>query len=118
MGSFWGERSSQVPGFDSGYFRIVSQLKLILNDSPEENMKTVANLGSIQAAQSLKLKLGFAGIEAFIPDEVSAGIAPHLFMSRAGVRVQVAEADEAEAKRIIKDGIDPVDPISEDDAKE
>ncbi len=81
-------------------------------------MKTVANLGSIQAAQSLKLKLGFAGIEAFIPDEVSAGVAPHLFMSRAGVRLQVAEADEAEARKIIEDGIDPVDPIPPDETKD
>ncbi len=80
-------------------------------------MKTVANLGSIQAAQSLKLKLGFAGIEAFIPDEISAGVAPHLFMSRAGVRVQVAEADEAEAKRIIEEGIDPVDEIPPDETE-
>lgn len=81
-------------------------------------MKTVANLGSIQAAQDLKLKLGSAGIEAFIPDEISAGVAPHLFMTRTGIRLQVAETDEDEAKKIIEDGFDHIEslpPDSKDD---
>ena len=50
----------------------------------------------------LRLKLGSMGIEAFIPDEVSAGVAPHLFATKAGVRVQVSEADEAAATEIIE----------------
>lgn len=77
-------------------------------------MKTIANLGSIQAAQDLKLKLGSAGIEAFIPDEMSAGVAPHLFMSRIGIRLQVAEADEDLAMKIIKEGFDHIDSLPED----
>ncbi len=69
-------------------------------------MKTVANLGTIQAAQNLKLYLGSFGIEAFIPDEVSAGVAPHLFMSRTGIRVQVVEKDEELARKIIEEDKD------------
>ena len=42
-------------------------------------LKTIANLGSIQKAQSLKLLLASIGIEAFISDELIAGIEPHLF---------------------------------------
>ena len=65
-------------------------------------MKTIANLGTIQEAQDIKLQLASAGIEAFIPDEISAGVAPHLFMTKDGVRLQVAEADEVDAIKIIK----------------
>ena len=71
-------------------------------------MITVANLGSIQQAQSLKLLLGSAGIEAFIPDEISAGMTPYLFMGKSGVRLQVFEADEEEAKHIIEHGFDEI----------
>jgi len=74
-------------------------------------MKTVANLGSIYAAQALKLKLGSAGIEAFIPDEMSADLAPPHFMSPSGIRLQVAEADEVEARKIIENGFDQIDDI-------
>ena len=77
-------------------------------------MKTIANFGTIQAAQDLKLKLGSAGIEAFIPDEISAGVAPHLFMSKSGIRLQVAEEDEELAKKIIEDGFDHIDPVPAD----
>ena len=77
-------------------------------------MKTVANLGTIQAAQAMKMKLGSAGIEAFIPDELSAGLAPHLFMSQTGVRLQVAETDEDQARKIIEDGFDDIDSLPSD----
>jgi hypothetical protein len=69
-------------------------------------MKTVANLGSLQQAQNLKLVLGSMGIDSFIPDEVSAGVAPHFFATRTGVRLQVDEKDEEEAKRIIQKEFD------------
>ncbi|MFK5922664.1 MAG: DUF2007 domain-containing protein [Verrucomicrobiota bacterium] len=68
-------------------------------------MVTVANLGNIQQAQSLKLLLGSAGIEAFIPDEYSAGLTPYLFMGKSGVRLQVFEQDEEEARQIIEHGL-------------
>ena len=72
-------------------------------------LKTITNLGSIHKAQRLQLLLGSIGIEAFIPDELTAGIAPHLFMTRTGVRVQVEEEDEAEAMQLIENGFDLID---------
>ena len=45
--------------------------------------------------------LASMGIESFIPDEISAGVAPHFFMTRSSVRLQVDEEDEEKAKRII-----------------
>ena len=73
-------------------------------------MITIANLGSIQEAQNLKLKLGSVGIEAFIPDELSAGLAPFFLTTKAGVRLQVEEKDEVLARRIIEHGFDQIDP--------
>ncbi len=67
-------------------------------------MVTIANLGTIQEAQRLQLELAAAGIDAFIPDEVSAGVAPHLFMTRTGVRVQVAPRDEDAALELLAQG--------------
>jgi len=72
-------------------------------------LKTIANLGTIQKAQSLKLLLGSIGIEAFIPDEISAGLTPYLFLTKIGVRVQVAEEDEAEAMQLIENGFELLD---------
>ncbi|NOX98876.1 MAG: hypothetical protein GXP30_03940 [Verrucomicrobia bacterium] len=72
-------------------------------------LKTIANPGTIQKAQSLKLLLGSIGIEAFIPDELMAGIAPHLFMTRTGVRVQVEEEEEEDAMRLIEDGFELIE---------
>jgi hypothetical protein len=74
-------------------------------------MKTIANFASLQEAQALKLTLGSVGIEAFIPDETTAGVMPHHFMNRTGVRVQVAEEDEAAARELIKHGFDTIDPL-------
>ena len=67
-------------------------------------MKTIANFGTLQEAQALKLNLGSMGIEVFIPDEVSAGIAPYFFVNQAGVRVQVGDDDEERAREILKRG--------------
>ena len=72
-------------------------------------MKTVANLGTIQEAQSLKLLLGSAGIEGFIPDEISAGLTPYLFMGKTGVRLQVFDEFEEEARQIIEHGFDQIE---------
>lgn len=65
-------------------------------------MITIANLNSLIEAQQLKARLAASGIEAFIPDEVSAGVAPHFFMTKAGVRLQVAEEVEDVARGIIE----------------
>lgn len=64
-------------------------------------MITIANCLNLSQALSLKMRLEAAGIPAFIPDEMSAGIAPYLFFTTSGVRVQVAEENAEEAKEII-----------------
>ena len=64
-------------------------------------METIANLASLQVAQLLKMKLGSEGIEAFIPDEVSAGLEPHIFLTRTGIRLQVKAKDLEDAKKIV-----------------
>lgn len=66
-------------------------------------MKDVANVMTIQEAQNIKMQLGSCGIEAFIPDEVSAVVAPHHFMTPTGVRVQVADEDEEAALEVLKE---------------
>lgn len=77
-------------------------------------MKTVANLGSMEQAQSLKRRLESAGINAFIPDEISATVAPHFFMTRSGIRLQVEEKDEEEARLILDRGFDEIEPLPDD----
>lgn len=65
-------------------------------------METILNLASLQTAQLLKMKLGSEGIEAFIPDEVSAGLEPHVFLTRTGIRLQVKTEDVVAAKKIVE----------------
>lgn len=77
-------------------------------------MKTIANLGSMEQAQSLKRRLESAGIGAFIPDEMSATIAPHFFMTRVGIRLQVDERDEEEARLILDHGFDEIGSLPDD----
>ena len=56
-------------------------------------METIAQYGTLMEAELLKLKLASCGIDAFIPDELTAGVAPHIFATRSGIRVQVANTD-------------------------
>ncbi|MEM9479216.1 MAG: DUF2007 domain-containing protein [Verrucomicrobiota bacterium] len=65
-------------------------------------MVTIANFGTLQEAEMLRLKLASVGIEAFIPDAASAGVAPHFFNTSSGVRVQVTETDVEAAKAALK----------------
>jgi hypothetical protein len=44
-------------------------------------MKTVANCTNLGDAQHFKMVLDASGIPAFIPDELSAGVAPHHFFA-------------------------------------
>ncbi len=69
-------------------------------------MKTIARFTTLEEAQIAKLTLGAAGIEAFIPDEMSAGVAPMFFVNKPGVRLQVVEADEAAAQSILEGKIE------------
>ena len=43
------------------------------------------------------------GIDSFIPDETVATVAPYLFATRSGVRVQVNECDETIAKELLEE---------------
>ena len=66
-------------------------------------MKTVANCANLGEAQTLKMILESEGVESFIPDELTASIAPHHFFTSSGVRLQVADEKADEAVTIIED---------------
>lgn len=69
-------------------------------------MKTVARFATLEQAQTAKLNLGAAGIEAFIPDEMSAGLVPMFFLSKPGIRLQVGQEDEQRAKSILEEDLE------------
>ena len=71
-------------------------------------MKTIAHFGTLMEAELLKLKLASFGIDAFIPDELTAGVAPHIFATRSGIRLQVAEKDVESAQAAMQSEIDPL----------
>ncbi len=71
-------------------------------NSHPPTMKTIARFTTLEEAQIAKLTLGAAGIEAFIPDEMSAGVAPMFFVNKPGVRLQVFEENEAAAQTILE----------------
>ena len=54
-------------------------------------------------AECVRLLLASRGIEAHIPDSISAGLLPHHFATKSGVRVQVDDSLAEEAKSIIAD---------------
>ncbi|HSH95846.1 MAG TPA: DUF2007 domain-containing protein [Roseimicrobium sp.] len=64
-------------------------------------MTTIANCFDLNEAEGLRMMLDAAGIPSFIPDEVSAGVAPYNFVNQTGVRLQVDEEHVEEAKRLI-----------------
>jgi hypothetical protein len=64
-------------------------------------MTTIANCLNIAEAMRIQIVLHAAEISTFIPDEHMAAMAPHLFLVGSGVRVQVADEDADEARRVI-----------------
>lgn len=58
-------------------------------------MITIANCFDIIEANRLRMALESAGIPVFIPDEMTASIAPHHFLTGSGIRIQVAEEHAA-----------------------
>jgi Putative prokaryotic signal transducing protein len=67
-------------------------------------MVTVARYGDVNEALQLKMALEARGIEAFVPDELTATNAPYRFLTDpSGVRVQVAEEDVETARQVISD---------------
>ncbi|MAB77311.1 MAG: hypothetical protein CMO47_12740 [Verrucomicrobiales bacterium] len=69
-------------------------------------MKTVARFATLEQAQAAKMNLRAAGIEAFIPDEMSAGIVPMFFVNKPGIRLQVVKEDEKRARSILEEGLE------------
>ena len=70
-------------------------------------MTTIANCLTLDEAVGLRALLEAHGIPAFIPDENTASVVPHHFVTRSGVRVQVPEEKANEARLLIdsrKDG--------------
>ena len=66
-------------------------------------MRTVANCLNMSQALRIQILLDSRGIKSFIPDENIATVAPYLFATRSGVRIQVSEEDEKLAKSFIVD---------------
>jgi hypothetical protein len=64
-------------------------------------MTTIANCFDVNEALRLKMKLESAGISSFIPDEITAAVAPYQFFTSSGVRLQVADQDAVVARRLI-----------------
>jgi hypothetical protein len=65
-------------------------------------MTTVADCFDVNEALRLKMILGCAGIESFIPDENAATVVPYHFIgSGRGVRLQVTDADARKARLIL-----------------
>ena len=65
-------------------------------------MTTVADCFDVNEALRLKMILGCAGIESFIPDENTATLAPYFTGSSGGVRLQVTDADARKARLILE----------------
>jgi hypothetical protein len=66
-------------------------------------MTTVADCFDVNEALRLKIILGCAGIESFIPDENAATVVPYHFIgSGRGVRLQVADANARKARLILE----------------
>jgi hypothetical protein len=65
-------------------------------------MITVARCSTVDEAMMLRALLEASGIEVFIPDELTASVVPHHFITKSGVRVQVADEQAEEARRILE----------------
>jgi hypothetical protein len=66
-------------------------------------MKTIATFWKTEEAHLLRLRLNESGIAAFIQDEHITQLHPWRAAAIGGVRVQVAESDFEEAKRILSE---------------
>ena len=66
-------------------------------------MKTIATFWKTEEAHLLRLRLGEAGIPAFLQDEHITQLYPWSAAAIGGSRVQVADADFEEAQRILSE---------------
>lgn len=66
-------------------------------------MITVATCNNPMHAQMLRSILEDSGIPALIPNEHSAQTMPHLILAMGGIRVQVPEEHEENARKLVAD---------------
>jgi len=71
-------------------------------------MTTLVTCSNIAEAQLLKSLLDDSGIQAYLPEELTANSAPQLLFA-CGIRLQVEDEDAAEARRIIAAAETPPD---------
>lgn len=71
-------------------------------------MTTLTTCSNIAEAELLKSLLAASGIQAFLPEGLTANAAPQLVFS-SGIRVQVEDEDSAEAQRVIATAQTPPD---------
>jgi hypothetical protein len=64
-------------------------------------MITIANCFDLAEVQHLRIALDSAGIPAYVPDEITATVAPFQFFSNTGIRLQVAEDQAEEARAVV-----------------
>ena len=75
----------------------------VLVRAPTAAMTTVAECFDVNEALRIKMILGCAGIESFIPDENAATVVPYHFIgSGRGVRLQVTDADARKARLVLE----------------
>jgi len=71
-------------------------------------MTTITTCSNIAEAQLLKSLLDDSGIQAFLPEEMTANAAPQ-FLFSSGIRLQVEDEDADEARRVIARAETPPD---------
>ena len=64
-------------------------------------MKTLATYGNLEEALLARARLEDSGIEAFIPDELTASSGFGVFNAIGGVRLQVEDEDLPLAKNVL-----------------
>ena len=72
-------------------------------------MITIAKVSYIHEADLICMKLGGAGIESFIADQMMASINPLYSGAIGGIRIQIDEKDLEKAREILSGSIPPVD---------
>jgi hypothetical protein len=83
------------------------------NDREFDDLVTVARFNFGYQAHLLAGKLEAEGIMAFVHDENNMSITPFISQIHGGVRVEVRQSQEAEARAIIKTLDDAVTPAPE-----
>jgi hypothetical protein len=64
-------------------------------------MITIANCLDLSEVQHLRIALESAGIPIYVPDELTATVAPFQFFSNTGIRIQVAEEYAEQAHAVV-----------------